>query len=319
MLSSRQDGHRRKIVLLVFLLVLCTACLFAEDPEAVSLTGQALFSHPLSPETRSDFEQKLNVAQSDYRKNPTNPELLIWVGRRTAYLGRYREAIEIFTTGIEKFPDDSRFYRHRGHRYLTTRQIQKAIADLQKAVELIRDIPDFIEPDGLPNSKNIPRSTNHFNIWYHLALAHYVSGDFEKAEKAYRQCMKFSTNDDMRVATLHWLYMTLQREGKKESAEKILEGVRETMEIFEDDDYHQLLLMYKGLRSPESLMPDGESSLAAATTGYGIGNWYLYHEDPAKADSIFREILKTDQWPAFGYLAAEAEVARSNSANPPIE
>ena len=46
---------------------------------------------------------------------------IIWYGRRTAYLGDYREAIRIFSEGIEKHSKDARMYRHRGHRYISIR------------------------------------------------------------------------------------------------------------------------------------------------------------------------------------------------------
>ena len=41
---------------------------------------------------------------------------IIWYGRRTAYLGKYTEAIDIYTEGIKTYPDEPRLYRHRGHR-----------------------------------------------------------------------------------------------------------------------------------------------------------------------------------------------------------
>ena len=59
-------------------------------------------------------------------------------------------------------------YRHRGHRYITVAQFDRAIADFEKAVALIKGTPDEIEPDGAPNPTGKPRSTLHFNIWYHL-------------------------------------------------------------------------------------------------------------------------------------------------------
>lgn len=84
-----------------------------------------------------------------------------------AYLGDYKRAIEIFTEGINKFPEDSRFLRHRAHRYISTRQLDNAIADFEKAVILIKDTEDVIEPDGVPNRLNQPVSSLHTNIYYH--------------------------------------------------------------------------------------------------------------------------------------------------------
>ena len=49
---------------------------------------------------------------------------------------RYREAIEIYTKGIALHPTNALFYRHRGHRYITVRELDRAVADLARAAEL---------------------------------------------------------------------------------------------------------------------------------------------------------------------------------------
>ncbi len=77
-------------------------------------------------------------ALDTYNSNPMNAEFIVWLGRRTAYLGDYKKAIAIYTEGIEKHPEDPRMYRHRGHRYITTRQLDLAIQDFEKAVTLIQ-------------------------------------------------------------------------------------------------------------------------------------------------------------------------------------
>ena len=95
-------------------------------------------------------------ALQDYDSNPDDAEVIIWYGRRMAYLGRFQEAIKVYTKGIEKHPKDARMYRHRGHRYISTRQYDKAIVDFEKAAKLIEGMEDQVEPDGLPNKENIP-------------------------------------------------------------------------------------------------------------------------------------------------------------------
>src|SRR5215213_4686900 len=77
---------------------------------------------PLPPEVQADREAKLAKAREDLPKNP----------------------------------DDPRLYRHRGHRYITVRDLGPAILDFEKAARLIEGRPDEVESDGLPNSKNIP-------------------------------------------------------------------------------------------------------------------------------------------------------------------
>ncbi|HSE40945.1 MAG TPA: tetratricopeptide repeat protein [Acidobacteriota bacterium] len=297
----------RAVIVVLFI----SGLLYAQEPEATSLLGKPLYAPELSAEARAEYEKNLEIAKQDYEKSPQNADAIIWLGRRIGYLGEFNKAIEIFTQGIEKFPGEARFYRHRGHRYLTIRQIDKAISDLENAASLIQGRADQIEPDGIPNEKNIPTSTLQSNIWYHLGLAYYLKGDFTRAARAYRECMRVSKNDDMYCATAHWLYMTLRRLNHREEAAALLETIRKDMNLIENMDYHQLLLMYKGLVKPADLMKKAEDDLANATIGYGIANWYLYNGDSRKAYQMFEDITKGKMWPAFGYLAAEAELARS--------
>lgn len=49
-----------------------------------------------------------------------------------------------------------------------------------------------------------------------------------------------------------------------------------------------------------------------ATQGYGVGNWYLYSGDTVKAIDVFERIIAAGSQDAFGYIAAEVELARLN-------
>jgi tetratricopeptide (TPR) repeat protein len=278
--------------------------------EALSLLGRPLFAPTQDAETRTRLQRDLAAARAAYERAPNDADAIIWLGRRLAYLGRYRDAVETFTEGIAKHPGDARMYRHRGHRYITTRQFSRAVADLQKAAELIEGQPDEVEPDGAPNRFNIPVSTLQSNIWYHLALAHYLRHDFEQALPAWERALAVSTRDDMVVAAADWLYMTLRRMGRDEEAARLLERIRPDMEILENDAYHRRLLMYRGIVSPQELMPDDTvDPVQLATYGYGLGNWYLINGDSARADTLFRRVLEARNWAAFGFIAAEAEMA----------
>lgn len=282
----------------------------AEDAvEATSLLGQALLRPALDDELRDEQSRLLARASKALADDPDDASALIWVGRRQAYLGRYRDAVETFTRGIDKHPGDARMYRHRGHRYITVRELDKAIADLERAAELLAGTEPEVEPDGLPNARNQPTGTTHTSVFYHLGLALYLKGDFEKALEAYRECLDFSANPDMVVATTHWLYMTLRRLGQDAEAARALEPISAGMDVFENLEYHRLLLMYRGETSADELMA-GEDGVAGATIGYGVGNWYFYNGERERALEIFRRILEGDAWAAFGYIAAEAELAR---------
>jgi tetratricopeptide (TPR) repeat protein len=277
-------------------------------PEATSLAGQALY--PPSPiPNQARLEKDLQDAQA--APNQASADAMIWVGRRFGYLWRYQDAIAQFTKGIERHPNDARMYRHRGHRYITVRQFDRAVADFDKAVALIKGKPDEIEPDGAPNPAGKPRSTLQFNIWYHLGLAHYLQGDFQKAYDAYVECMKVSNNDDSIVATSDWMWMTLMRLGRKAEAAKVLERITPRMDILENGSYHRRLLMYKGLEKPEALLDTAKADdTTIATQGYGVGNYYLVTGNAARAREVFQKVTAAGGWNAFGYIAAEADLRR---------
>jgi len=294
------------------LLVVSAAAPFAQTPEATSLFGKPLVSAPPTGEQKTRLEADLAKAQAEYDRNASSADAAIWLGRRLAYLGRFNDAIQLYTRGIAAHPAEARLYRHRGHRYITIRKFDLAIADLRRAAELTAGRPDEIEPDGAPNRAGIPRSTLQSNIWYHLGLAQYLSGDFNAALASYREGMKVSrVNDDMLVATSDWLYMTLRRLGREPDAKQVLDPVREQMDILENQAYHARLLMYKGVRTPESVLNlNTADDVQIATQGYGVGNWYLVNGDKARAREIFERILGGRAWTAFGYIAAEADLKR---------
>ncbi len=281
-------------------------------PQAYSLLdNKPLYPLDFSPATRARLDSNLTVARRRYEQEPDNPEHIIWYGRRLAYLMRYREAIDIFSKGIEKFPQNYKLLRHRGHRYISIREFDRAVADLQRAADLAAPFPDEIEPDGAPNKYNIPRSTTKSNIWYHLGLAWYLKGEFRKALQSFEKALEFSRNDDTFCATADWIYMCSRRLGDEQRAEKILQKITPEMDILENDAYHARLLMYKGLKSAQELLRPGTSDpIQLATYGYGVGNYYLAGGDTSRAQSIFRDILAGPYWSAFGYIAAEADLHR---------
>jgi tetratricopeptide (TPR) repeat protein len=277
-------------------------------PEATSLSGKPLY--PPSPiPNQGKLEQDLKDTQSV--ADTTTADAMIWIGRRLGYLWRYQDAIAQFSKGIERYPNDPRFYRHRGHRYITVRQFDKAVTDFEKAASLIKGKPDEIEPDGAPNPAGLPRSSLQFNIWYHLGLAYYLQGNYQKAYDAYVECMNVSRNDDSVAATADWTWMTLMRMGRKAEAAKVLERITPKMDILENASYHRRLLMYKGLEKPEALLDTAKADdTTIATQGYGVGNYYFVTGNAARAREVFQKVTSGGGWNAFGFIAAEADLAR---------
>lgn len=280
-------------------------------PEVVSLLGRPLFASPPGGDS-AKLEANLHSARAELEADPNNPAKIVWVGRRLGYLWRIHEAVEVFSQGIETHPTFAPLYRHRGHRYITLRQFDKAAADLERAATLIEGKPDEIEEDGQPNARNIPLTSTAFNVWYHLALARYLQGDFEAALREWRQTLKHCRGyDDNVVAVTDWMYMTLRRLGREAEAAALLENIKPDWEMIENTAYHRRLLMYKGLLQPEELLKtENASELDVATYGYGVGNWHLYNGDRTRAVEVFQRVITGPYWPAFGYIASEVDLAR---------
>lgn len=276
-----------------------------EGAQALTLSGKPLYAATPDQQTLD----QLDAARKDYLANPDDADNIIWYGRRTAYAGDFRGAIRIYSEGIEKFPDDDRMYRHRGHRYISIREFDRAIADLEKAASLIEGRENEMEPDGLPNPQNVPVSSRHGNIWYHLGLAYYLKRDWENAYRAYRNGFDAGENDDNKVSTTHWLYMIKRRMGDKEGARELLEVITPDMNIIENFSYHELCLFYKGEIGEKELIGEGEDTPSGAATAYGLANWYYYNGETELAKKHFEALVETDSWAAFGFITAEADLA----------
>ncbi len=277
-----------------------------KDYEAISLLGDTLRS--ASP--NEALLERFRMHETNFKADPS-ADNWIWYGRFIAYQGKYNEAIKVYSEAIEKFPNDARFYRHRGHRYISIREFDKAIADFTKAAELREGMENEVEPDGMPNARNIPVSSLHGNIYYHLGLAHYLKGELEPALEAYQNAIGASRMDDNVVSGTHWVYMILRLMGKDEEAKKVLEPINKDMDIIENFSYHQLCLFYKGEMSLEELTGAGDgTSSANDAVNYGIGNWHRYNGDIEKAKEVYEAILGKGGWASFGYIGAEADLAR---------
>ena len=133
-------------------------------PEATSLLGKPLYPMDLSAEEAATLEANLAEAQADYDANPEDAEAIIWLGRRLAYLWRYRDAVDTFSKGIELHSESFKLYRHRGHRQITLREFDLAITDLERATELIEGVVDEVEPERRAQRSRSPEE--------HVAFEH---------------------------------------------------------------------------------------------------------------------------------------------------
>ncbi|MBL4603514.1 MAG: hypothetical protein JKY84_12260 [Emcibacteraceae bacterium] len=277
-----------------------------EGAQAVSFLGKAL----IAAEPGQALLDNLAEAKATYDADPMDAMNLIWYARRVAYTGDYRRAIEIFSEGIEKHPTDARMYRHRGHRYISIREIDRAVADYEMAASLIVGQEDKIEPDGAPNPQGIYLTSTHSNIYYHLGLSYYLKQDWQKAHDAFKAGQDLGLNDDNIASAGHWVYMILRNMGRDEEAQESLGNISKDMEIIENMSYHSLTLMYKGEIPAETLTSIDPNDPSGAAVAYGVANWFLYNDEPEKAYALMERFMESSSWSAFGFIAAEMALSK---------
>jgi tetratricopeptide (TPR) repeat protein len=281
----------------------------APQPEATSLLGEQLFA-------KEDTLGEIAAADSALALAPDDIELLIAAGRARRNSWHYRDEIALYTKVIGMAPDDWRPWRFRGHRYISVREFDKAIQDLERAREL---------------------APLNWDVSYHLGLAYFVSGRFEDAAAEYlrclglagdaaakaadsetfRSCSRNATDPGSQVAMTEWAARALIRSGRAAEAEKLAKAIPDGLEVGENLSYYEDLLFAKGARTAEEILANvSDSTYRLETVGYGIATRYLAAGDTAAAMEIFKQIAADPWWPGFGRIAAEVELVRAGSPPP---
>ncbi|NJD09908.1 MAG: hypothetical protein FIB01_05495 [Gemmatimonadetes bacterium] len=276
----------------------------ALQPEAISLLGERLFA-------KADPLGLIAAADSALARAPNDIELLIAAARARRNSWHYRDEIALYAKVIGMAPDDWRPYRFRGHRYISVREFENAIADLEKARGLARF---------------------NWDTSYHLGLAYFVSGRFDDAaaewlrciglgndagaraadSETFRSCARNSSDPGSRVAMTEWAARALIRSGRAADAEQLARTIPDGLEVGENLSYYTDLLFARGARTADQILAQvSDSTYRLETVGYGIATRYLAAGDTAAAMQLFRQIAADPWWPGFGRIAAEAELARA--------
>jgi tetratricopeptide (TPR) repeat protein len=273
------------------------------------LCGKPVAAPAMSANRKQQLETDLTKAISHYYQQP-DADGLIWVARRLGYLGQYDSAIAWLSHGLQQYPGDARIYRHRGHRYLTLRCFDKAIADLQTAATLVQGQPDETEPDGAPNAAGIPTSTLHTNIYYHLALAHYLKKEYPLATAAWNTCYQISPNPDMQTAAANWLYLSLRVQLREPEASKLLHDYDFKSPLLENEVYRSILKLHHDKPSAAEALQTAsknEGGLQNATYLYGLLMYLKLNGHAAEAKTVKTWLLNSSEVASFGFIAAENE------------
>mgnify|MGYP003964983825 FL=1 len=291
------------------------------QPETYSLYGEPLYKSPIMlwlPEEPEAYEAKIKElnndymeAKKDYAANQDDPEKLLWFARKTEILGNFMESTGLYSVGIKKWPDHPQFYRFRGHRFALLRRLDLAIADFNKAAELIEgkeDIPE-VYASG-PNPDKLGISSFNWNVYYHQGFTYIAAGRFKEAEEAYWKCFDNIDVVESTVSTTHWIIMALQRQGKKDKVQELLDKIKLDMSLVEVGAYYDTLKMYKGVYTPDELldMYRAKGGVSFMVPAQAIANMYLAEGKTEKAVELYKELHEKGNWTGGVHLIAEAEL-----------
>ena len=227
-------------------------------------------------------------ARSALAAEPRNVERIIQLGVAQSGVRQFREAIRTFTDGLAIAPNDPMLYRWRGHRYLSVRDLDRAMSDLTRGFQL--------------------DSTN-YGILYHLGIVRFARGDFAGAADAFARGQRRAPDAAELAGATDWLWMSLERAGRSADARAMLDRRPDSLPVA--NAYAQRLKLYRGEIVPDSVFtPADTADVQVATLSYGIGNWYLVRGDTARARQWFERSVASGGWPGFGFIVSEIELRR---------
>jgi len=220
--------------------------------------------------------------------DPRNVDRIIQLGVAQSGVRQFREAIESFTRGLAIAPEHPLLYRWRGHRYLSVREFDRAMADLLRGNRL---------------------DSSNYGIWYHLGIVRYARADFNGAADAFQHAQPRAPDAGELAGATDWLWMSLSRAGRGAEAQAMLDRRPDSLPV--TNAYSQRLRLYRGQIGPDNVLtPADTGDVAVATVSYGVGNWYLVRGDTARAREWFERSVKSGGWPAFGFIMSEVELRR---------
>jgi tetratricopeptide (TPR) repeat protein len=219
---------------------------------------------------------------------PRNVQRFIQLGIAQAGARQMREAVQTFTRALAVAPNDPVLYRWRGHRNLSVRQFDAAMADLTRGYGLDSTI---------------------YGILYHLGVLRFVRGDFNAAADAFARAQPRAPDGGELAGATDWLWMSLQRAGRAAEAAAML--ARRPDSLPATNAYVRRLRLYRGEIGPDAVItPADTGDVDVATLAFGLGNWYLVRGDTTRARREFARSIASGGWPAFGFIASEAELGR---------
>ncbi|MGE3164213.1 MAG: tetratricopeptide repeat protein [Planctomycetota bacterium] len=281
--------------------------------QAVSALGRPLVPAVLAPAEERRLRRDLFASQLRYQRAPDTVEAALGLGRCWANLGEYREAIATYTRALTDHPDDPRLLRDRGHRYLTTRQLEPALVDLLRARAMLERTPSAAEQGRTARAVGGRSTPLRFDVEFHLGLVQYLLGDFEEAERTYRSCLERSDTVAARCVASYWLALTRLQLEPKNWAGSVPAGAVAAPPTISDDPHCRTLAVLDGSVSPTEALSQARSAPPGqfATIAYGVAMHCLFGGDTESSTALLEEVLREGNWTTFVAIASEIALRES--------
>src|SRR5258708_3508936 len=210
-------------------------------------------------------------AQAALAADPRNIDKFVALGVAESGARQFREAIETFTRGLAIAPNHPMLLRWRGHRYLSTRQMDLALDDLTRGNRI---------------------DTANYGIWYHLGIVRFARGEFAAAAECFTHAQPKAPDAGELAGSTDWLWMSLMRAGREADARAMLARHPDSLPVV--NAYAQRLKLYRGLVGPDQVFtPADTADVQEATLSFGIGNWRLVRGDTANARIWFERSIES--------------------------
>ena len=263
---------------------------------ASSLVGSRLaaqtvqYRSPAGVEYRSQPDTgAIARAERALTADQRNPQRFVDLAVAQSGVRQFREAIKTLTRGLEVSPNNALLLRWRGHRYLSVRDFDRALADLTRGSRIDSTI---------------------YGIWYHLGIVRFERGEFAMAAAAFKRAQPIAPDAGELAGSTDWLWMSLSRAGRAAEAKAMLARRPDSLPIA--NAYSRRLKLYRGEITPgEVFTPADTADVQVATLSYGVGNWYLVRGDTTEARKWFERSVKSGGWPGFGFIMSEVELRRT--------
>lgn len=272
---------------------LLVAALVATAAPRQSIAQSVQYRTPTGVTYRSQTDAgPIARAQQAVAANPRSVDAILALGAAQSGARQFREAIETYTRGIAVAPNNALLYRWRGHRYLSVREHDKALADFARGMALDSSV---------------------YGIWYHLGVIRFLKGEFAAAATAFARGRVIAPDPGELAGSYDWGWMSLMRAGRRDEARALLANMPDSV-TRAPVAYSQRLRLYKGEITSAALFTPGDTAdVQVATLAFGLGHWYLLRGDTTAALGNFTRAIASGGWPGFAFMASEAELARFNA------